>query len=76
MLPNSEKRAAHHQSFILSLWTEAGERSPWRFSLENPRTAERIGFKQLDELMRFLQAWTQNSDLKGDGKPFGSPEFE
>lgn len=51
-----------HHSFILSLWPESGPlpHSPpvWRISLENPRTAERRGFKDMGELMRFLEEWT------------------
>jgi hypothetical protein len=48
--------------FILRMWEE---RSPppyhapvWRFSLEEPHTGERTGFKDLTELTRFLARYT------------------
>lgn len=56
------KRPLRHHSFILSLWPESGPlpHSPpaWRISLENPRTSERRGFKDLAELVQFLEEWT------------------
>ncbi len=59
-----EKRPLRHYSFILSLWTEGGAltNAPpvWRFSLEDPHTAERRGFKDLAELLHYLEEWTQN----------------
>ncbi len=47
--------------FILTVWEE--EHSPqaatWRYSLEQSQTGERRGFKNLEELMAYLAAWTQ-----------------
>lgn len=58
----SGERPLRHHSFILSLWTEgdrpASAPSVWRYSLEDPLTAERRGFKDLAELTRFLETWT------------------
>jgi len=56
------QRPFQYHSFILSLWTE-GSALPnappvWRYSLEDPHTDQRRGFKDLAELMRFLQVWT------------------
>jgi hypothetical protein len=52
-----DKRPYYHHSFILSLWAEGGARpnAPpvWRFSLEDPHTDQRRGFKDLAELMHF-----------------------
>lgn len=51
----------HYQFFILSLrlqpTSRPGERPLWRLSLEDPNTAERSGFTNLNELNAFLQAW-------------------
>lgn len=56
------ERPLRHHSFILSLWPETGPmpQSPpvWRYSLENPHTGQRRGFKDLTELVRFLEGWT------------------
>ncbi|MBK6712739.1 MAG: hypothetical protein IPG51_20765 [Chloroflexi bacterium] len=56
-----DNRPYHNHSFILSLWAEGGARpnAPpvWRFSLEDPHTDQRRGFKDLAELMRFLEEW-------------------
>jgi hypothetical protein len=52
-----------HHSFILCLWQE-GSAMPnappvWRCSLEEPYSAERRGFRHLDELYAFLVQWTR-----------------
>ena len=56
------KRPLGHYSFILSLWLESGAspHSPpvWRISLEDPHTSVRRGFKEMAELVRFLEEWT------------------
>jgi hypothetical protein len=56
------KRPFQYHSFILSLWTEGGalpnDPPVWRISLEDPHTDQRRGFKDLAELMRFLEEWT------------------
>lgn len=56
------KRPLQYHSFILILWTEGGAlpNAPpvWRISLQDPRTSERRGFKDLAELVRFLDGWT------------------
>lgn len=57
-----DKRPYPRHSFILSLWAEGGARPNalpvWRYSLEDPHSAQRRGFKDLAELVRFLEAWT------------------
>jgi len=49
-------------SFILTLWAEEDTRpgapSVWRYSLEDPHRSQRHGFKDLAELMGFLERWT------------------
>ena len=56
------KRPLQYHSFILTLLTEGRElpNTPpvWRISLQDPHTSERRGFKDLAELMRFLEGWT------------------
>jgi mannose-6-phosphate isomerase-like protein (cupin superfamily) len=58
MPPNATERPLRYHTFLLSLWEEAGGGSGWRFSLENPHTGERIGFRSPDELARYLRDWT------------------
>lgn len=53
MSPKSDR----YHLFLLGLWAES-EAGEWRFSLENPRTAERTGFRNWDELTQFIQHWT------------------
>lgn len=46
-----------YQSYLLRIWREepfAQAGSPWRFSLEDPRTGFRRGFQDLELLMDFL----------------------
>lgn len=54
-------RPPRHEAFILRLWQEGRGREDdqptWRLSLENPHTAERLGFKNLETLVAFLEQW-------------------
>lgn len=47
----------------MAFWQEADEpadgHASWRFSLEDPHTGERVGFKSIEELARHLQGQTQ-----------------
>ncbi|MBL8045593.1 MAG: RidA family protein [Anaerolineales bacterium] len=43
--------------FLLGLWAEAD--GAWRFSLEDARTGERVGFNSLPQLQQFLAQWMQ-----------------
>ncbi len=45
--------AKHYRSYLLRLWCESPDRR-WRASLEDPRTAKRIGFASLEQLFAFL----------------------
>jgi hypothetical protein len=60
---DSEPQQARRQySFILCLWQE-GSAMPngppvWRFSLEEPYSSGRRGFRHLNELYDFLAQWT------------------
>jgi hypothetical protein len=60
-------RPPQYRSYLLRFWEERAplrgspDSAVWRFSLEDPHTAERIGFKSLDELVAFLRAQTQRT---------------
>ena len=52
----------HH--FVLLVWEERdvdGRHLTWRFSLQDSKKEERIGFKSLNELNRFLESWMADS---------------
>ena len=61
-----------YHNFILTLWQDgepqANAPPAWRYSLEYPPTGERHGFKHSDELLRFINQWT-------DGPSPGSLSF-
>ena len=48
-----------YQSYMLRCWEicnqHAGQPTIWRFSVEDPRTGEKIGFADLDALVTFLR---------------------
>ncbi|WP_420641626.1 hypothetical protein [Candidatus Leptofilum sp.] len=47
-----------YQTYILKLWQErsdSGDSKVFRFSLEDPATQVRYGFRSLDEMMQFLK---------------------
>jgi hypothetical protein len=52
-----------YHSLILAFWQEADEpaddHAGWRFSLEDPHTGERVGFKSIEELAGYVQGQTQ-----------------
>lgn len=56
-----------YQSYLLRLW-RAGATGPkvWRASLENPRTGERLGFANLEQLFVFLMEHTEQTNEGGD----------
>jgi len=54
---DSEESTYH--SFLLRLWlVNDNGRPAWRASLEQPRTGERKGFSNLDDLGLFLEQLT------------------
>ena len=62
------KRQPRYRQMILTLWQE-DERNQtsqprWRLSLQNPHTAERTGFQQVEELAAFFQAWMEEQSEK------------
>lgn len=51
-----------YRSYLLRFWEERSEQTEsvlWRFSLEDPLTAQRLGFADLDSLTAWLKAETQ-----------------
>lgn len=55
LLQPHDHRSSLYQSYLLRLWrTEQCETECWRASLQDPRTGERIGFANLEELFAFL----------------------
>lgn len=48
----------NYQVYLLRVWEEPARPeelpSSWRYSLEDPKTKDRIGFASLDELVCFL----------------------
>lgn len=55
----SEKQP-FQQSYLLRLWREDAQ-SPWRVSLQNVATNERIGFADLQSLFLFVQTQSERS---------------
>jgi len=58
MAAQARNRPPHYYIYILTAWRDSGGIAPgdppWRYSLENPRTGERHGFKDAAELHKFL----------------------
>ena len=53
-----EEHPGDYVSYLLRLWRTSKE-NPWRASLEDPRTGERVGFGSLEALWEFLQEKTE-----------------
>ena len=61
-ISNSCPPRYHH--FVLLLWEERdanGRLVTWRMSLQDSQKEARIGFKNLEELTKFLEAWIKDS---------------
>ncbi len=43
----------NYHAYLLRLWRES-EHDPWRATLEDPHTGERLGFANLDRLLAYL----------------------
>jgi hypothetical protein len=71
-LPNlPETRPPYYHHFVLLLWGEGdtdGRHVTWRFSLQDSQKEERIGFKNLDELVAFLEGWMKDSSEDDSNK--------
>ena len=66
MSRDPRKHPSRYHIFVLSLWEEGGD-YPGRAELAlqpGKRRAERKGFKNLAELMAYLEAWTQSRRLR------------
>ncbi|GAB4263105.1 MAG: hypothetical protein Kow0080_01090 [Candidatus Promineifilaceae bacterium] len=55
-----------YQHFILLLWQERNGRGTWRISLLDPQKEVRIGFNNLDDLVRYLEQWMTTSFDQSD----------
>lgn len=66
MSRGAKTRRTRYHIFVLSLWEAGGQSVAWRFSLQDPHTAERRGFTDLAELTTFLAAWMGAGD-RGQG---------
>lgn len=64
-MPNfSQARPSRYHHFVLLVWEERdsdGQHVTWRFSLQDSQKEARIGFKNLDELIAFLEQWMKSS---------------
>ncbi len=64
-----ETRQADYRSYLLRIWQADGSAaSGWRASLEDPRTGERVGFANLEQLFAFLMQGTSDN-VKGKSNP-------
>ncbi len=60
----SQSRPPRYHHFVLLLWEERGadgSHAAWRFSLQDSQKEARIGFKNLRELMAYLERWMNDS---------------
>ncbi len=60
MSRGSAASSARYYIFVLSAWetsNRAGEPAAWRFSLQDPQTAERRDVTDLGVLAAYLAAW-------------------
>lgn len=56
----SSATAGNYIAYLIRLWCEGP--GVWRGMLQNPQTGERIYFKDVDELVAFLQEQVRRKD--------------
>lgn len=49
------KQTGHYDSYLLRIW-RGGEQNQWRWMLQNIRTGEQKGFRDMQSLVQFLDA--------------------
>ena len=52
---------AGYQAYLLRLWRE-GDHEPWRATLEDPHTGQRLGFAHIDRLVAYLKRQAHEDD--------------
>ena len=60
VLPDA--RPPRYRHFVLLAWEERdadGTRAAWRFSMHDSQKEQRIGFKNFDELTKYLEQWLE-----------------
>ena len=59
----------HYRSYLLTFWEERSQdsktRKVWRFSLEDPRTGQRLGFADLEALVIFMRMELERAQENG-----------
>jgi hypothetical protein len=68
--PSIFDKPPSYRSYLLRFWEERSEQpmsTVWRFSLEDPRTAQRQSFANLEALVAWLQA--EISRPQSTGRP-------
>jgi hypothetical protein len=70
-IQSTGKPESTYHAYLLRIWWEPDQSSPgsssWRFSLENAHAGTRVGFRDLDSLLVFLNDLT-GSLLKAPGQ--------
>jgi hypothetical protein len=55
----------NYRAYLLRLWRES-QHDPWRATLEDPHTGERLGFAGMDRLIAYLRRQTHEADREAD----------
>ena len=73
-MPNfSQARPPRYHHFVLLLWEERdadGQHAAWRFSLQDSQKEARIGFKNLEAVVVFLEQWMKSSSEINSSESF------
>jgi len=73
-MPNfSQARPPRYHHFVLLLWEERGadgQHAAWRFSLQDSQKEARSGFKNLEEVVVFLEQWMKSSSEINSSESF------
>ncbi len=69
-----EKRP-NYKAYLLRLWRE-DDSAPWRATLEDSRTGERVGFAKPKQLTAFLLQLTALDDSNNIGKETSNDEVD
>ena len=62
----------NYAAFLLRLWREPGP-EPWRASLEDPHTGERLYFAEPQRLLAFLSRLVSDAAPSADRPPPAEP---
>jgi len=57
-MKKEEEKETHYQAYMLRLWRESAD-MPWRATLQDPHSQEKVGFASVEQLLAYIRTQTR-----------------